>query len=64
MISQENPSIWQDQLYDSLRRHGITLFSYVPDAGHAAVEQGITRALVTATEDFKGLGRSRKRPRP
>jgi len=42
MISQENPSIWQDQLYDSLRRHGITLFSYVPDAGHAII---INRSL-------------------
>jgi proline iminopeptidase len=35
----------------------------VPDAGHAAAEQGITRALVAATEDFKSLGRSRKRSR-
>jgi sulfopyruvate decarboxylase alpha subunit len=42
MISQENPSIWQDQLYDSLRRHDITLFSYVPDAGHAII---INRSL-------------------
>ena len=42
MISQENPSIWQDQLYDNLRRHDITLFSYVPDAGHAII---INRSL-------------------
>lgn len=25
---------WQNQLYDALRRHGVTQFSYVPDAGH------------------------------
>jgi sulfopyruvate decarboxylase alpha subunit len=25
---------WQNRLYDTLRRHGITQFSYVPDAGH------------------------------
>ena len=25
---------WQDQLYDTLRRNGVTQFSYVPDAGH------------------------------
>src|SRR5579885_3582140 len=25
---------WQDQLYELLRRHDITLFAYVPDAGH------------------------------
>ena len=42
MISQENPPGWQDQLYDSLRRHSITLFSYVPDAGHAII---INRSL-------------------
>jgi len=29
-------------LYDSLRRHDITLFSYVPDAGHAII---INRSL-------------------
>ena len=25
---------WQDALYDLLRRHDITQFAYVPDAGH------------------------------
>ena len=25
---------WQDALYDSLRAGGVTLFAYVPDAGH------------------------------
>ena len=25
---------WQGQLYDALRRNGVTQFSYVPDAGH------------------------------
>lgn len=25
---------WQTQLYDALKRHGVTQFSYVPDAGH------------------------------
>lgn len=25
---------WQNQLYDALRRHGVTQISYVPDAGH------------------------------
>ena len=27
---------WQDDLYDLLRRHDITQFAYVPDAGHAS----------------------------
>ena len=25
---------WQNQLYDALKRHNVTQFSYVPDAGH------------------------------
>ncbi|MBN8907023.1 MAG: phosphonopyruvate decarboxylase, partial [Rhodospirillales bacterium] len=25
---------WQNQLYEALRRQGVTQFSYVPDAGH------------------------------
>ena len=25
---------WQDEVYDLLRRHNITQFAYVPDAGH------------------------------
>ena len=25
---------WQDELYDLLRRSGVTQFAYVPDAGH------------------------------
>src|SRR5216110_1621519 len=25
---------WQDELYDLLRRHNVTQFAYVPDAGH------------------------------
>jgi sulfopyruvate decarboxylase TPP-binding subunit len=33
---------WQHELYDLLRRHDITQFAYVPDAGHAIL---IDRAL-------------------
>jgi sulfopyruvate decarboxylase alpha subunit len=25
---------WQDEVFDLLRRHGVTQFAYVPDAGH------------------------------
>ena len=28
------PGGWQNELYDLLRRHQVTQFSYVPDAGH------------------------------
>jgi sulfopyruvate decarboxylase alpha subunit len=27
-------TLWQDELYDLLRRHNVTQFAYVPDAGH------------------------------
>ena len=31
---QDAAARWQDDLYDLLRRHNITQFAYVPDAGH------------------------------
>jgi sulfopyruvate decarboxylase alpha subunit len=33
---------WQDEVYDLLRRHNVTQFAYVPDAGHKIL---INRAL-------------------
>jgi sulfopyruvate decarboxylase alpha subunit len=36
------PATWQDELYDLLRRNGVTQFAYVPDAGHRVL---IDRAL-------------------
>ena len=32
-MTETAPS-WQNELYDLLRRNGVTQFSYVPDAGH------------------------------
>lgn len=33
---------WQDELYDLLRKGGVTVFSYVPDAGHKiAIERAL-----------------------
>jgi sulfopyruvate decarboxylase alpha subunit len=32
-VSETAPS-WQNELYELLRRNGITQFAYVPDAGH------------------------------
>ena len=37
MSSETKTPLWQDQLYESLRRNGVTLFAYVPDAGHATL---------------------------
>lgn len=28
---------WQHDVYDMLRKHGVTQFAYVPDAGHSAM---------------------------
>ena len=28
------PSTWQNEVYDLLRKNGVTQFAYVPDAGH------------------------------
>jgi len=36
---------WQDDLYDELRRHDVTEFAYVPDAGHSIL---IARSLADA----------------
>jgi sulfopyruvate decarboxylase alpha subunit len=32
--TRSRPAAWQDELYDLLRRHDVTQFAYVPDAGH------------------------------
>jgi sulfopyruvate decarboxylase alpha subunit len=32
--SQSMANGWQNELYDLLRRHAVTQFAYVPDAGH------------------------------
>lgn len=43
----ENPQArWQDELYDLLKKRGITQFSYVPDAGHAIL---IDRSIADPT---------------
>jgi sulfopyruvate decarboxylase TPP-binding subunit len=34
MAEVGSPASWQDALYDLLRRHDVTQFAYVPDAGH------------------------------
>ena len=34
MSASETAPSWQNELYDLLRRNGVTQFAYVPDAGH------------------------------
>ena len=44
---------WPDEIYRELKRAGVMQASYVPDAGHSALEPGIRRALVAAVERFR-----------
>src|SRR6266567_4041676 len=32
--TEGQPAAWQDEVFDLLRRHRVTQFAYVPDAGH------------------------------
>ena len=43
---------WQDALYDLLRRHNVTQFAYVPDAGH---QELIDRSLADPQVHSVGL---------
>jgi len=47
---------WQHDLYDLLRRHGITQFAYVPDAGHSilidrSLDDPDARSIALTTEE-------------
>jgi sulfopyruvate decarboxylase alpha subunit len=47
---------WQNQLYEALRRNGVTQFSYVPDAGHRvcidrSIEDKDVHSVALTTEE-------------
>ena len=52
---------WQDQVYDLLRQHDVTQFSYVPDAGHrilidrALADTGAQAVALTTEEEGVAL---------
>src|ERR1700746_475167 len=52
---------WQDELYDLLRRHNITQFAYVPDAGHRILidrllaDPGVHSVALTTEEEGVAL---------
>ncbi|HTW50925.1 MAG TPA: thiamine pyrophosphate-binding protein [Stellaceae bacterium] len=52
---------WQDMLYDLLRRHDVTQFAYVPDAGHrilidrALADPGVHSVALTTEEEGVAL---------
>ena len=55
------PARWQDGLYDLLRRHNITQFAYVPDAGHrilidrSLADPGVHSVALTTEEERVAL---------
>ena len=41
-IKSVSPDAWQHVVYDTLRKHDVTQFAYVPDAGHrVAIDRSI-----------------------
>src|ERR1700753_2859467 len=56
-MATESGVRWQDQLYDLLRRHNVTQFAYVPDAGHrilidrALADPGVHSVALTTEEE-------------
>src|SRR5256885_10728377 len=52
---------WQDDLYDLLRRHNVTQFAYVPDAGHrilidrSLADPGVHSVALTTEEEGVAL---------
>jgi len=52
---------WQDRLYDLLRRHNVTQFAYVPDAGHrilidrSLADPGVHSVALTTEEEGVAL---------
>ena len=54
------PPAWPDALYDLLRAEGVTLFAYVPDAGHRVlIERSLTDPAVKSiplTTEEEGVG--------
>src|SRR5215471_10945557 len=55
------PARWQDELYDPLRRNGISQFAYVPDAGHrilidrSLADPGVHAVALTTEEEGVAL---------
>src|SRR6202140_2073531 len=54
--AENEPANWQDEVFDLLRRHKVTQFAYVPDAGHKilinrSLADPEVRAVALTTEE-------------
>src|ERR1700719_1723418 len=60
-MAAESGGRWQDELYDLLRRHNVTQFAYVPDAGHRVLidrslaDPGVHSVALTTEEEGVAL---------
>jgi sulfopyruvate decarboxylase alpha subunit len=60
-MAAESGERWQDALYDLLRRHNVTQFAYVPDAGHRVLidrslaDPGVQSVALTTEEEGVAL---------
>jgi hypothetical protein len=54
-IPTKAPAQWQDDLYDLLRRHDVTQFAYVPDAGHRVLIARARRAAGPRLVDTRAV---------
>src|SRR5579864_1773447 len=60
-MSTESGERWQDELYNLLRRHNVTQFAYVPDAGHrilidrSLADPGVHSVALTTEEEGVAL---------
>ena len=60
-LDQKSRTGWQHDLYDLLRRHDITQFAYVPDAGHSVLidrsiaDTGVRSIPLTTEEEGVAL---------
>jgi sulfopyruvate decarboxylase TPP-binding subunit len=60
-MANDSGERWQDALYDLLRRHNITQFAYVPDAGHrilidrSLADPGVHSVALTTEEEGVAL---------
>jgi sulfopyruvate decarboxylase TPP-binding subunit len=61
MAQTDGGGRWQDELYDLLRRHSVTQFAYVPDAGHrilidrSLADPGVHSVALTTEEEGVAL---------
>ena len=54
---------WQGRLYDQLREANVSIFGYVPDAGHRvlidrSIADNDVHSVPLTTEEFSALGTS------